>query len=331
MEKIIDPIPVDKLLAELTPERKLMDTNKGGNELYVVDAFNAPETLKEIGRLREITYRAAGGCSGLAMDLDEFDTMEKPYKQLIVWDPDAKAIIGGYRYLLGPDATFDATGQPHLTSSHLFHFSDKFIKEYLPRTMELGRSFVRPEYQSSVAGMKSLFTLDNLWDGIAGVIMSSPGIEYFFGKMTIYKAYDKQARELIMRFLEKHFPDEEELIRPYKLLKPDTDPRLLDLILKEDTIKADYRCLKEAVRHLGANIPPLVNTYMNTSSTMKIFGSTVNDELSDAIETGLMIRFTEIYPDKIERHIEAFLEKRMPHTYQRIFRRNATSPEIEFK
>ncbi len=330
MEKIIEPVGLDLIKAELTDDRKLMDTNKGGNELFVVDCHNAPNTLREIGRLREITYRAAGGCSGKSMDLDEYDLMDKPYQQLIVWDPDAQAIIGGYRYILGTDVDFDENGQPKVTSSHLYHFSDRFIRDYLPYTMELGRSFVRPEYQSSAVGSKSLFTLDNLWDGITGVVLSTPGIDYLFGKMTIYKSYDKAARELILHFLEKHFPDNDILVRPYQAMVPDTDTRLLDLLLNDDRLKVDYRNLKDYVHRLGTNIPPLINSYMNTSSTMKIFGSTINDELSDAIETGLMIRFSEINMDKKERHVKAFLEKRMPR-FRRIRRSDLITPEIEFK
>lgn len=335
MKKIIDPVSTELIKAELSSERKLMDTNKGGNELYVVDCNNAPNTLREIGRIREVAYREAGGCSGNELDLDDYDFLPKPYQQLIVWDPDAEAIIGGYRFLLGKDVTFKADGQPNVTSSHLFHFSDKFINEYLPKTMELGRSFVAPEYQSSKAGAKALFTMDNLWDGIAGVLLSNPGVEYFFGKMTIYKSYDKSARELIMRFLEKHFPDNEELIRPFKPIKAHTDPRLLDLVLSESDLKSDLRCLKNALRQLGTGIPPLVNSYINTSSTMKIFGSTVNDELSDAIETGLMICFDEIYSDKRDRHIRTFIEKRVPRLrrirIQRMLDSTPASPEIDFK
>ena len=335
MEKIIDPVPLKLIKAELTPARKLMDTNKGGNELYVVDCNNAPNTLREIGRIRELTYREAGGCSGKEVDLDDYDFMEKPYQQLIVWDPEAEKIIGGYRYILGKDISFKEDGQPNVTSSHLYTFSDKFICEYLPKAMELGRSFVAPEYQSSKAGAKALFTMDNLWDGIAGVLLSNPGVEYLFGKMTIYKSYNKSARELIIRFLEKHFPDKEVLVRPYRPLRSHTDGRLLDLILKEEGLKEDLRCLKEALRKLGTGIPPLVNSYINSSSTMKIFGSTVNDELSDAIETGLMIHFDEMYPDKRDRHISTFIEKRVPRLRKiavRLMPENQqVSHEVEFK
>ena len=201
MEQIIAPVDVSLIKAELTPERKLGDTNKGGNELYTVTWKDSPNTLREIGRLREVSYREAGASSGKSMDLDEYDTMEKPYTQLIVWDPEAEAIIGGYRYILGKDVTLKEDGQPNITSSHLYRFSDSFIQKYLPHVMELGRSFVAPDYQSSKAGAKSLFTMDNLWDGIASVILNHPGTLYFLGKMTIYPSYDETARNLIIHFL----------------------------------------------------------------------------------------------------------------------------------
>ena len=302
-EKIIDPVRRELLLAELTPDRKLCDTNKADNEIYVVDGNEAPNVLQEIGRLREIAFRDSGGGTGRSVDLDEFDTdPAHPYKQLIIWDPEARAILGGYRYILGPDIQLQEDGQPHITSSHMFHYSDQFIQDYLPHVMELGRSFVAPEYQSSKAGAKAIFALDNLWDGIAAVILGHPGILYFLGKMTIYPSYDKTCRELIQHFLWKHFPDPEELARPKRPVPVESDERLLDLILHDDDYKADYRNLKEAVRKLGFNIPPLVNSYMNASPTMKMLGTGINDEFFDCYDTGIMISFEEMYADKRDRH-----------------------------
>ncbi|MBR1927466.1 MAG: GNAT family N-acetyltransferase [Bacteroidales bacterium] len=311
MEQIIEPVDLALIKAELTLDKKLGDTNKGSNELYVVSWKDSPNTLREIGRLREVSYREAGASSGKALDLDDYDTMETPYSQLIVWDPEAEAIIGGYRYILGKDVRLKEDGQPNITSSHLYRFSDDFIHKYLPHVMELGRSFVAPEYQSSKAGAKSVFTMDNLWDGIASVILHHPGTLYFLGKMTIYPSYDKTARNLIIHFLKKHFKDPEGLARPKKEIRVTENQKLMDLILREDDVKKDYRILKDAVRKLGTNIPPLVNSYINTSSTMKMLGSCVNDELGDAIETGIMIGFDDIYADKRERHTEAFIFNRL--------------------
>ena len=330
MEPIIDPVDVNLIKAELTLEKKLGDTNKGGNELYVVDWKDSPNTLHEIGRLREVSYREAGASSGKSLDLDEYDLMEKPYSQLIVWDPEAQAIIGGYRYILGKDVSLKEDGQPNLTSSHLYHFSDDFIKNYLPHVMELGRSFVAPDYQSSKAGAKSVFTMDNLWDGIASVILHHPGTLYFLGKMTIYPSYDKTARNLIIHFLKKHFDDKEGLVRPKKEIRVTDNTRLMDLILREDDIKKDYRALKDAVRKLGTNIPPLVNSYINTSSTMKMLGSCVNDELGDAIETGIMVGFDDIYAEKKERHTETFIINKL-NALRRRFPNMSQTAEAKFR
>ncbi len=307
MEKIIDPVDLSLIKAELTPEHKLCNTNKAGNEIYVIDNVSAPNVLREIGRLREISFRQAGGSSGLSMDIDEFDTMDPPYRQIVVWDPDAEAIIGGYRFILGDDVRFREDGQPILATTHMFHFSDSFIKYYLPHTIELGRSFVTPEYQSSKAGAKALFALDNLWDGIAAIIMKHPHIIYLFGKMTMYPQYDKLARDLILSFLWKHFPDPDELVRPIVPVEPGADRRLVGLVLKNQDFKDDYKNLKEAVRSLGTNIPPLVNSYMQTSPTMRMLGTAVNDEFSDVEETGILVCFNEMYDEKKERHIKALL------------------------
>ena len=314
MEKIIDPVDVRLLKAELTPDKKLCNTNKADNEIYVIDAFDSPNVLREVGRLREISFRMAGGSSGLSLDLDEFDTMENPYKQIVIWDPEAEAIIGGYRYILGPDVKLGPDGQPLLATAHMFHFSDHFIKEYLPHVIELGRSFVTPDYQSSKAGAKAIFALDNLWDGIGAVMMQHPNIVYFFGKMTMYPSYDHSCRDLILHFLWKHFEDKDDLIRPIEPKMPDADTRLLDLILKDEDFKSDYRNLKDAVRRLGTTIPPLINTYMNSSPTMKMFGTAVNKEFSYVEETGILISFNEMYPEKRDRHKEPY----MRHLFSRM-------------
>ena len=317
MEKIIDPISVDLILQELTPDKKICDTNKGSNEIYVVNAHNAPNTLLEIGRLREVTFRAAGGSSGLSADLDEFDTMENPYQQIIIWDPDAKAIIGGYRYILGPDVQILENGQPNLATAHMFHFSKKFVKDYLPHVIELGRSFVTPDYQSSKAGAKAIFALDNLWDGIGAVMMQHSNIFYFFGKMTMYPDYDQSCRDLINHFLWKHFPDDDVLVRPINQVESVADPRLLDMILDEEEFKPDYRKLKEAIRKLGNSIPPLVNTYINSSPTTKMLGTAVNEEFSGVEETGILVCFHEMYADKRDRHKEPYLKTRVKKLLKR--------------
>ena len=311
MEPIIAPVSLDIIKAELTPNKKLRDTNKSHNEIYVINHHDSPNIMREIGRLREEAFRDSGGGSGMSMDIDEFDTMENPYQQLIVWDPDAERILGGYRYILGSDIKLDENGQPLLATSHMFHFSEKFIKDYLPYTIELGRSFVSPEYQSSKAGAKALFALDNLWDGVGALGIINPTMKYFFGKMTMYPEYNRQARDLIQTFLFKHFEDKDKLVTPIDPLVIETDKAYMDSILTEKEFKDDYRLLNAEVRKLGENIPPLVNSYMSLSPTMKTFGGGINHEFSEAEETCILIAFDEIHEAKKARHIDSYIDERV--------------------
>lgn len=307
--EIIQPVPLDLLLKELTPEKKLRMTNKSHNEIYIVTAHNAPNVMREIGRLREIAFRLAGGGTGKEVDIDEFDTCENCYKQLIVWNPEAQEIIGGYRYIMGDKWEYDEEGQPILATSHMFRFSEKFIKEYAPYTIELGRSFVTPEYQSSKRGAKSLFALDNLWDGLGALTVINPNMKYYFGKMTMYPSYIRFGRDMILYFLKKHFDDKEGLIYPMKPLKLDTPEEELAQVFCGRDFKEDYRILNGGIRALGFNIPPLVNAYMNLSPTMKLFGTAINDGFGDVEETGILIAVNEILESKYVRHIESFVKE----------------------
>jgi hypothetical protein len=309
MQRIIDPVPLDLILKELTPEKRLRMTNKSSNEIYIITAHDSPNTLREIGRLREITFRLAGGGTGKAFDLDEFDTCENCYKQLIVWNPESQEIIGGYRYLMGDEWEYDNNGQPILATSHMFKFSDRFIKEYAPYTIELGRSFVTPEYQSSKRGAKSLFALDNLWDGLGALTVINPNMKYYFGKMTMYPSYIRFGRDMILYFLKKHFNDNEKLIIPMKPLKLETPEDDLSQIFCGRDFKEDYRILNGGIRALGFNIPPLVNAYMNLSPTMKLFGTAINKGFGDVEETGILIAVNEILESKRVRHIESFVKE----------------------
>lgn len=309
MEDIIAPVDRQLLKLELTPERRLRTTNKSNNEIYIVNWQNSPNVVKEIGRLREIAFRAAGGGTGQSLDLDEYDLMDNPYQQLIVWNPEAEEILGGYRYIPGNEVQFDQHGIPMLATAHMFNFSDTFLDKYLPTTIELGRSFVTLEYQSTRAGAKGLFALDNLWDGLGALTVVMPNVKYFFGKMTMYPSYSRRGRDMILYFLKKHFSDQEKLITPVCPLEIETDPSELERLFCHRTFKDDYKVLNTEVRKLGYNIPPLVNAYMSLSPTMRMFGTAINDGFGDVEETGILIAVDEILEEKRVRHIESYLRE----------------------
>ena len=326
-EEIIAPVDKELLKAELTEDRFLRDTNHAGNKLYIVDNQCAPHVLQEIGRLREIAFRAGGGGTGKAADLDEFDLDAAfRYKQLVLWDPDSECIIGGYRYVPCDDVMYDRYGQPIMPSAHLFKFTHRYLRGAFLNTIELSRSFIRPEYQSSEHGIKSLYSLDNLFDGLGGLIMLYKGrMEYFFGKMTIYPSFPEEGLQMLLYFLRKHFgigKVEELRSRIDRMVIPKHPLRIklthkFDNLFTEEDFREDYKILKREIQKLGVNIPPLVNTYMNMSPTMKSFGAGINDEFGDVIEAGILIKFDELHPEKTRRHLALpnfeELRKRLKH------------------
>ncbi len=306
-EAVIPAIAKEILKSELTEERFLRYTNNGDNLVYLVNFHNSPNVVREIGRLRELTFRAAGGGTGLALDLDENDTCENCYEQLITWSPEDEEIVAGYRLINCKNAILE-DGTINLSTTHLFDFSDRFVKDYLPYTIELGRSFVQPKYQPAIDNRKGIFSLDNLWDGLGAVVLLNPEVKYLFGKVTMYPHYSREGRDLLLMFMNHYFPDRKGLISPKEEIKLGYETELP----KEGDpfegleYKEGYKLLNSRIRSYGENIPPLINTYMNLSPTMITFGTALNDEFGEVEETGILITLSDIYETKKHRHMDTF-------------------------
>lgn len=301
MQNIIEPIDKAIIKSELAQHELIRHTRKGNNEIYILDHFSAPNIIQEIGRLREVTFRASGGGTGEAIDLDEYD-LEKPcYKQLIVWSPEDEEIVGGYRFIRCDEA-MDEKGI-HLSTTHYFDFSERFITDYLPFTIELGRSWVQPNFQPSVNPRKGLFALDNIWDGLGALVRQNPDIRYFFGKVTMYPNYNTDCRDFLLHFMHHYFPDNENLMLPFHPLIQDYDRAYVEEQLRDLDFKDGFKVLNGHIRDRGEFIPPLVNIYMNLSPTMKTFGTAVNPDFGNVEETGILVTIADIYDDKKERHI----------------------------
>ncbi len=311
MKRIIPPLKKDILLAELTDDKFIRKTNKGGNLLFIVNHENSPNLLREIGRLREVAFRAAGGGTGKDCDLDDYDFGENAYQQLIVWDPDQKEILGGYRFIICTQQKCCVDGEIKLATAKLFNFSEAFKTEYLPQMIELGRSFVQPMYQSTNLRRKGLYALDNLWDGLGTLVMDYPEIKYFFGKVTMYLHYHQEARDMILHFLNKHFPDNDKLVVPKEPLRVLTDPVKLNKLFTSDNYMDDYKTLSKEVRGKGETIPPLINAYMSLSPSMRSFGTVLNQSFGEVEETGIMITINDLYKTKVERHLYNYVPKHL--------------------
>jgi hypothetical protein len=304
MKEIIPPIERKLLKQELKSDTFIRPANFGNNEIYIVDANNAPNTLKEIGRLREIAFRDAGGGTGKDCDLDDYDTGSNPFRQLIVWNPEDEAITGGYRFKHCKELEIEKDGTVKTPTSKLFGYSEKFIKEYLPYTIELGRSFVQPDYQPTKNMRKGIYSLDNLWDGLGALIQQNGDVKYFFGKITMYRRSDQPAREAIGFFLKKYFPDNDRLVFPHTPVSLEMPEAVFENIFTEKSYDENYKKLQQFVRSRGQFIPPLVNAYMNLSSTMRFFGTSLNDSFGDVEESGIMITIDDIFEAKKNRHLE---------------------------
>ena len=302
MEQIIPPVETSLLLQELEGHL-LRPSNKADNLIYDITAHECPNVMREIARLREISYRDGGGATGKEMDIDEMDTMERPYHQLIVWDPQHQQIIGGYRYLFGSEAEI-RNGQPYITSAHLFRYSERFIQEYLPYSIEFGRAFVQPVYQTREMGVKALFALDNIWDGIGALVHNNPQLRWMFGKVTIYPTYNATARELIYAYLNRYHRGDSDLMAPYI-----QEPLLpIETPFEGDDAQANFHILQHAVREQGTVIPPMFTAYLNITNELQFFGNAINDELANVYESGIMVDLTRVYPEKKERYITPYIQ-----------------------
>jgi len=309
MQEIIKAVDRQLLKEELTAGKFVRKTNNGNREIYITNHHDSPNVMLEVGRLREISFREAGGGTGKEVDIDSYDKADMPFKQLIVWDSRDEEIIGGYRFIEGYKIPVDQNNVPKSATSKLFHFSDLFVNDYLKKTIELGRSFVQPKYQPNIDRKRGLYSLDNLWDGLGTLIVDHPDIEYFFGKFTMYPSYDRYARDIILRFLSKYFPDKEALVRPFNPLGLYHDSKQLDTFFSNESYGNDYRRMVQAVRNQGENVPPLVNSYMNLSSTMKVFGTALNPNFGNVEETAILIVLKDIYSQKKQRHISNYKGK----------------------
>ncbi len=310
MKNIISPVDKVLLEQELTKDIFVRDANNGSNQIYIFTNNQAPNLMREVGRLREYTFRAAGGGTGKDMDIDAYDIADIPFKQLIVWNPQEKEIVGGYRYLSGKMVELNENGQPKSPTSKLFKFSESFLKDYWPYTFELGRSFVQPLFQPTANLRKGLYSLDNLWDGLGAIAVINPEMKYYFGKITMYPDFDKFARDLILFFMHKYFPDKKDLVNPYKPMKPTTSTETLNEFFTGESYDEDYKLLTRKVRSLKENIPPLVNAYMNVSPSMRTFGTSINPTFGAVEETGIIITIDDIYDYKKDRHMATFQYKK---------------------
>jgi hypothetical protein len=199
-----------------------------------------------------------------------------------------------------------------------YQFSPEFINDYLPYTVELGRAFVQPAYQPGTNLRKGLYSLDNLWDGLGSLTLEIPETRYYFGKITMYGDLDVKARDMILYFFQKHFPDRDGLVWPYEKVSIESDYNELVQLFNGRNYKEDYQILLHSVRSRGCTVPPLINAYMNLTPTMRSFGTCPNHHLAGTTDTGILITLGDLFPDKRRRYLDSY-EQRNPKLDRRRF------------
>ena len=299
---IIPPVAIELIEKELNENTFVRNVNKGNNEVYIINHHNSPNVMREIGRLRELTFTLAGGGTGKEIDIDDFDTADNCYNQLIVYDREDKVIAGGYRFIDCSTVLNGTSDNIALSTRNYFNFTEKFIQEYLPYTIELGRSWIHPEYQAGNS-RKGLFALDNLWDGLGALVLNHPHLKYFFGKVTMYSSYNTEARNALLFFLNHYFPDNDNMVTPIHPLMFDSDLSEIRNGLAGLNFDDGVKVLNQYLKMFGEKIPPLINSYMRLSPTMKTFGTAVNPDFGGVEETGILVKVADVYPEKKERHL----------------------------
>lgn len=304
LDYIADPVDRDLLEVDLNAKHFVRNTGKGDHKVYIFKAADAPNAMREVGRLRELSFSMAGGGTGKEIDVDDLDFTEKGYMQLVVYAPEDREIIGGYRFIDG--AQLDYSLKPlGMSTAHYFNFSDEFINDYLPHTIELGRSFVQPNYQPNINPRKGIYALDNLWDGLGAIVTKHPDMKYFFGKVTMYPEYNQEARDAVLSFMQNYFPDPDKLVTAKDPLELSTDLTDFHADLKDKSFKEGLRVLTGYVKERKELIPPLIKNYMQLSPTMRSFGTCLNNEFGLVEETGIMVTLADIYEEKTSRYIVA--------------------------
>jgi len=295
---IILPVNRKKIKKELQLA-KILGSTIDGKKILLTDFAGSPEVVKEIARLRELTFRKVGEGTGKKLDIDEYD---KHYKHLVLWDEDELEIVGAYRIGICGEI-LKSYGTQGLYTSSLFNFSGEFVKKYLPDAIELGRSFIQKKYWNTNA-------LDYLWQGIGAFLKFNSNTKYMIGPVSISNHYPDEAKQMLIYFYKKWFDNPNNLVKaksPFTI----SSKNLVECIslLNSNERKEDFRKLKVLIKNYGFTVPPLYKHYTDLCEPggVQFLDFGIDKDFENCIDGFIVVEIDKIKEAKKSRYISMSL------------------------
>lgn len=289
-EQIIEETDRNKIVQEVEQLESFRVWVEKKYEVYITPTANIPNILREIGRLREITFREVGEGSNKKIDLDNYDIY---YNHLFIWDKELQNIVGAYRIGKG-DEILDTMGRRGFYLSELFKIKEPFYP-ILRKGIELGRSWIRKEYQQKP------LPLFLLWKGILKYLLDNPQYRYMFGPVSISNNFSKFSKSLIVDYITKNHFDYElaHLIKPKNKFKADLSAIDKDLLVETSDSLKDLDSLISDIENTHIKIPVLLRQYMNLNA--KIICFNIDPKFSDCLDGFLLVDTQNIPAEMLER------------------------------
>ena len=289
-----------RILRRELKQSQMLGETKDGKQIYLFDSFRDSAVMKELGRLREISFRKVGEGSGEKRDLDKYDHY---YRHIILWDEEELEIVGAYR-IAEANRIIENEGLKALYCSSLFSLSEGLTPK-LEQGIELGRSFVQPKYW----GKRSL---DYLWFGIGAYLRHHPKVRYMFGPVSLSNSYPQAAKDLIVHFYSHYYSSAHPLARanaPY-ILNPSEKQQMYELFAG-DNLQEDFLILREQLDHLGVTVPTLYKQYTELCEPggIEFLDFSVDADFGYCIDGLILVDIDKVKARKRERYITAGLER----------------------
>ena len=294
IENVIHPAKTQLINKELKAS-ELIGTTHDGKRIYLFDYRQNSHVMREIGRLRELSFRQVREGTGNPLDIDAYD---RYYRHLILWDEEELEIVGSYR--IGEvGSILHENGLNGLYAHSLFKFG-KDLFPYLKESIELGRSFVQPRYQ----GKRSL---DYLWYGIGAYLQKRPEIKYMYGPVSLSNAFPGETKNMIASFYSSLFGNEKELVQPRSpfVFTQDEDFSAYRGVSDESEYRKAFSVLKEKLANFGVRVPTLYKQYVELCEPggCEFLAFNIDKDFSDCIDALVMVHVDAIREKKRQRYI----------------------------